>query len=141
MTSVDHPLAGSKKIKLKDLLDYPAILPAKTTFTRQLVEKLFAQNRLQLDIGMSTNYLETIKMMVSVGMAWSVLPLTMVEDTLELLPMGNVSLQRKLGYIYHQDHTLSNAAEAFIRLLEQHRCLVFDYSIVMSRPIDGKTYE
>jgi DNA-binding transcriptional LysR family regulator len=119
MTSPEHPLAGKKGVQLEDLLEYPAILPAANTFTRQLMESIFKDHRIRLEVEMPTNYLETIKMMVSVGMAWSILPLTLLDDTLKVLPVKEVNLVRRLGYIHHRDHTLSNAARAFINLLEQ----------------------
>ncbi len=120
MTSTDHALTQKPNVSLTDLLDYPAILPAANTFTRQLVETIFKDHQIRLEVEMSTNYLETIKMMVSVGMAWSILPLTMLDDTLTVLPIENLNLSRKLGYIHHRDHTLSNAARAFIELIEKY---------------------
>jgi len=120
MTSVDHALTRLHDVSLKDLLDYPAILPAANTFTRQLVENIFKDHKIRLEVEMSTNYLETIRMMVSVGMAWSILPLTMLDDSLRILPIEDMRLVRKLGYIYHRDHTLSNAARAFISILDRH---------------------
>lgn len=121
MVARDHPLAQRGEIGLKQLLDYPSILPAENTFTRQLVEKLFSDRKLNLAVEMSTNYLETIRMMVSIGMAWSVLPNTMLDNTLSTLPVRNTGLNRELGYIFHRDHTLSNAAAAFIQGLEQNK--------------------
>lgn len=117
MTASDHALAQQKNVQLTDLLEYPVILPAANTFTRQLVEGIFKDHRIRLEVELSTNYLETIKMMVSVGMAWSILPLTMLDDTLRVVPVADIHLVRRLGYIHHRDHTLSNAAQAFIRLL------------------------
>ena len=119
MTSSDHPLTKYRKLRLTDLLDYPAILPGENTFTRQLIDKLFHDNRLRLNIEMSTNYLETIRMIVSIGMAWSILPESMLEKGLKVLPLRNINLSRKLGYIYHMEHTQSNACRAFIKELEQ----------------------
>ena len=119
MTAADHALTRLDKITLNDLLEYPTILPAANTFTRQLVETIFKDHRIRLEVDMSTNYLETIKMLVSVGMAWSILPLTMLDDSLMVLPVENIRLIRKLGYIYHRDHTLSNAASAFISILDR----------------------
>lgn len=120
MTSTDHALTQIPNVSLSDLLDYPAILPAANTFTRQLVETIFKDHQIRLEVEMSTNYLETIKMMVSVGMAWSILPLTMLDESLTVLPIENLNLSRKLGYIHHRDHTLSNAARAFIELIEKY---------------------
>lgn len=117
-TSRDHPLAREKTISLQQLLTYPAILPGENTFTRQKVEQAFAKKRLVLNIESSTNYLETIKMMVSIGMAWSVLPETMLDDTVIKIPVQDMSISRSLGYILHKDHTLSNAGRSFINLLE-----------------------
>ena len=119
MTSAGHPLTKYRKLHLQDLLDFPAILPGENTFTRQLVDKLFQDRRLQLNVEMSTNYLETIRMIVAIGMAWSILPESMLGADLKALPLPNVSLSRKLGYIYHLEHTQSNACRAFIRELER----------------------
>ena len=119
MTSRDHALTRLADVKLADLLDYPAIMPAANTFTRQLVENIFKDHKIRLEVDMSTNYLETIKMMVSVGMAWSILPMTMLDASLAVLPVKDISLSRKLGYIHHRDHTLSNAARAFIEILDR----------------------
>jgi len=119
MTSTDHPLTRYRKLKLQDLLDFPVILPGENTFTRQLIDKLFRDNRLQLNAEMSTNYLETIRMIVSIGMAWSILPESMLGTGLKALPLQNIRLSRKLGYIFHMEHTQSNACRAFIAELEQ----------------------
>jgi DNA-binding transcriptional LysR family regulator len=123
MTSQNHPITKYKHIILNDLLDFPAILPGGNTFTRQLINNIFQDADLKLELEMSTNYLETIKMMVSVGMAWSILPLTMVDRSVRVLPIKNFILKRQLGYIYHQEHTLSNAATAFIECLNKYATL------------------
>lgn len=120
MTATDHPLTKYRKLQLSDLLEYPAILPGESTFTRQLIDKLFRDNRLRLNVEMSTNYLETIRMIVSIGMAWSILPESMLDRGLQALPLRNIKLSRKLGYIYHMEHTQSNACRAFTRELERN---------------------
>ena len=69
---------------------------------------------------MSTNYLETIKMMVTIGLGWSILPATMIEAPLRSIPLKEIQLERQLGYIYHRSRSLSNAAQAFITTLENN---------------------
>ena len=120
MSASTHPLSTYKRIRLEDLLDFPVILPGENTFTRMLIEDVFHAAGLNLEVEMSTNYLETIKMMVSVGMAWSILPRTMYDKTLRILKIRGLQLERKLGYIYHREHTLSNAAKAFITTIKQY---------------------
>jgi len=113
----EHPLAGRERVSLRQLADYPAVFPGANTFTHRVVSGLFEQHGIRPDIGMSTNYLETIKMMVSIGLAWSVLPRTMLDNQVRALPIPGVALQRRLGVIWHSGRTLSNAAEALIELL------------------------
>lgn len=110
----EHPLARLPGICLEDIARYPAVFPGDHTFTHHIVRRLFEQQGLSFSIAMSTNYLETIKMMVSIGLAWSVLPRIMLDGQVERLQVPDVHLSRRLGCILHTERTLSNAAEAFI---------------------------
>jgi DNA-binding transcriptional LysR family regulator len=120
--AIDHPLNKLKQVSLKDLSGYPAILPEANTFTFKLLAEKFKQQNLALNAPMPTNYLETIKMLVSVGLGWSLLPDTMLENAEEaglvILKLDQVSLTRSLGLLYLQGRTLSNAAKAFIGLIK-----------------------
>ncbi|WAC43664.1 LysR family transcriptional regulator [Pseudomonas sp. SL4(2022)] len=117
----EHPLARSQAISLADVAHHPAVFPGGNTFTHHIVRRLFEAQGLTPNIAMSTNYLETIKMMVSIGLAWSVLPRTMLDDQVARLPLPGIQLTRQLGYISHTERTLSNAARAFMNLLDAHR--------------------
>lgn len=114
----DHPLATRAKVGLADLAAHPAVLPDAVTFTHRIVANAFARRGLSLQLRMTTNYLETIKMMVSVGLAWSALPQTMVDAQVAVLPVQGTQLSRRLGYVVHGGRTLSRAAQAFIGLLQ-----------------------
>jgi DNA-binding transcriptional LysR family regulator len=120
VVSPDHPLAGSKLLTLNELTHHQAILPGLHTFTGRLVKKLFDASELNLTVRMNTNYLETIKMMVSIGLGWSVLPISMLDEGLYCLAVENVHIERQLGAIYHKQRTLSNAALAFLDMLEKY---------------------
>ncbi|MDA7088372.1 LysR family transcriptional regulator [Pseudomonas sp. SA3-5] len=117
----EHPLARSKTISLADVAVHPAVFPGGNTFTHHIVRRLFEAQELTPNIAMSTNYLETIKMMVSIGLAWSVLPRTMLDEQVARLPLPGIQLSRQLGYISHTERTLSNAARAFMQLLDAQR--------------------
>ncbi|WP_313089604.1 LysR family transcriptional regulator [Pseudomonas sp.] len=114
----EHPLARKREITLADIAHYPAVFPGGNTFTHHVAQRLFEREGLQPNIAMSTNYMETIKMMVSIGIAWSVLPRTMLDEQVVRLAVPGVQLSRQLGYITHTDRTLSNAARAFMALLD-----------------------
>ena len=117
----EHPLARNGAVTLADVALHPAVFPGGNTFTHHIVQGLFQAQGLTPNIAMSTNYLETIKMMVSIGLAWSVLPRTMLDDQVVRLPLPGIQLQRRLGYILHRERTLSNAARAFMALLDAQR--------------------
>lgn len=119
MVGRDHPLANRGQIPLQALADYPAILPSMSTFTRRIVEGMFQEHDLKIDVPISTNYLETIKMMASIGLGWTVLPATMLDAEISALPIEGVALSRTLGVVYHPGHSLSNAAQAILNLLNQ----------------------
>lgn len=119
VTSLDSDL--STNTNLLALSESPAILPDLSTYTGRLVKRCFDDRNLPLTINMTTNYLETIKMMVSVGLGWSVLPESMVDEQIRPLRLGGVVLTRRLGVARHQRRQLSNAAEAFYEVLRANR--------------------
>lgn len=123
MAAPEHPLAQEREVTLAMLTEYDAILPSPVTFTRRIVESLFDRHRLTLSISMSTNYLETIYMMVSIGLGWSVLPATMLDGAVRELPVATALPQRQLGYVMHPARSLSNAAQHFLHELERHNNL------------------
>ncbi len=107
-------------ITLAHLSKLPAILPDVSTYTGRLVKACFDEHGLPLNITMATNYLETIKMLVTVGLGWSLLPQTLVDEQLMELNLPLV-ISRDLGVITHPKRTLTNAAKAFLELLEAAR--------------------
>lgn len=117
VVSRDHPLAQLDAPDLGALIHYPALLPAPNTFTHQLVREQLARQGLAPHLGMSTNYLDTIRMMVSIGLGWSLLPETMIDNSLVQLPISNDPIHRPLGLIYHRDRTLTNAARELVQML------------------------
>lgn len=107
---------STANITLEHLSRLPAILPDVSTYTGRLVKACFDEHGLPLNITMATNYLETIKMLVSVGLGWSLLPQTLLDDQLMVLDLPLV-ISRDLGVITHPKRTLSNAGRAFLDLL------------------------
>jgi DNA-binding transcriptional LysR family regulator len=117
----EHPLCAYQRPTLADLGKHANVLPGLDTYTGQIIKQLFQHQGQALDTLMTSNYLETIKMMVNVGLGWSVLPRSMLDSSLVELDVRAPALSRQLGYIVHRKHSLSNAARAFIALLENDR--------------------
>jgi DNA-binding transcriptional LysR family regulator len=115
-----HPLYKRKKVDLTELLTYPAILPSVNTNTTQIILKTFGIDINKLNMTMTSNHLDAIKMMVTVGLGWSVLPESLIDNSLHALPIKNAIINRQLGCIHHQHRTLSNAASAMLTCMKNN---------------------
>lgn len=116
MCSPDHILHLKNNVTLTELSTLEAILPGMNTYTGKIVRQTFAEQNINIQSSMVTNYLETIKMMVSIGLGWSVLPKTM-KDSLEVIHVPDVYIERTLGVIEHRGRQPSNSARAFKSML------------------------
>lgn len=114
-----HPLARRTRIKPTNLVGYPAILPGPGTYTREIVLAALAPIRHELNVVMSTNYLEVLKMLAGIGLGWSALPRTMIDDELKVVHIDRVHIRRELGIVLHRARTLSNAGQAMIATIKE----------------------
>jgi len=112
----EHPLTGKAVVSLEELARHPAVLPGPTTYTRAILEQALAEHGLEIVFEMSTNYMETLKMLAEINLGWSLLPATIRGKTLELLSVP-LRLSRDLGVVTHEDRILSNPARALLKLL------------------------
>ncbi len=115
MVGLDHPLADRTEVTLADLFVHPAVLPGSTTYTRAILEEAVRNVGVQLKVGMATNYLETLHMLVATGLGWSLLPATLLDHQVARLDVPEMRLARQLGAVTHQKRSLSNAAMEMIR--------------------------
>ena len=105
----NHP-----QITLSELLDYPAVLPEKATFTMRRIETAFRDVSIRTLNGLNANNMETIRMLIETGLGWGVLPMKMYRDTLNILETPEISLNRILGMAYHSKKSLNMPALTFI---------------------------
>lgn len=118
VAGAEHPLALLAQPTLANLADHPALLPDTATATYRVVSRLFLEANLHLNPQMPTNYLETIKMMTSVGLGWSVLPTRMLDASLRVLNIG-MPVSRVLGGIGLAGRQLSNTSKALLEIVQQ----------------------
>lgn len=118
-----HSLAAQPNLQLADLSRHPAVMPDTNTYTTQLISKLFETQAATLDIGMVSNHLDTIKMLLSIGLGWGVLPKRILDSELVILNVEHEPIMRPLGCIHHNQRSLNNAASMFLQLLQrdQHK--------------------
>jgi len=119
VVSRNHPLAQVKRVQAAMLLDYPAILPGLGTYTREIILNSFGPLRDKIQVGMATNYLEVLKMLAAIGLGWSALPRTMIDEGLKVVQIEKREIRRELGIVTHERRTLSNAGQAMIRIIRE----------------------
>ncbi len=108
-----HPLSQVSSLSMDTLVKQPLLLPAAHTFTTQMTLDYFARQQLKPIAQMSSNALEAIRMMVSIGLGWSVLPDCLITEELTKLPLP-IPLNRQLGMAWHSVYSQSLATQTLI---------------------------
>ena len=99
---------------LDALTTLPAILPARGTTTRTLIDRACTAAGLSPRVRLETDHLETIRMLVSVGFGWSVLPRSLVGPSVTEIDVPQLRMTRQLGIVRHRRREESPAARALI---------------------------
>ena len=115
VVSPEHALARRKRVTLAELARHPAVLPDEATYTHRIIKAELAKHGVQPRVRLATNYLETLKMLVGIGLGWSVLPRSMLDASVRALSIPGFAPARSLGAVWHSKRTLSAPAR---RLLE-----------------------
>jgi DNA-binding transcriptional LysR family regulator len=63
--------------------------------------------------------MEVLRMLAGIGLGWSALPHTLIDDSLHVVHIKNVNIHRTLGAVVHRARTLSNAGKAMIDILKE----------------------
>jgi DNA-binding transcriptional LysR family regulator len=118
VAGLDHPLARQKTVSPEQLVAYPAILPGPNTVTRAEVVQALGAHANNLNVRMTSNYLEVLKTLAGIGLGWSALPKTMIDDSLSMVHVKKIEIKRRLGIVSHRQRTLSNAAQRMIDTIQ-----------------------
>ena len=132
--AADHELATVNGIDTRLLLEHAAIMPSLGTFTRKIINNLFSASENRINIILETNYLETIKVMVSANLGWSILPESMVDSSLVSRHLSGLDVRRPLGIVTRKKRTLSLSSNAMIDLLRACRLTEQAWSSLAQKP-------
>jgi DNA-binding transcriptional LysR family regulator len=119
VAAAEHELALKQSVTLRQLANYPAVLPDDATYTHRIIRDALQTHGIAPRVRLATNYMETLKMLVAIGLGWSVLPTSMLDDSIRSLPVRGLELSRELGVVWHQRRTQSAPAHALVNLLLQ----------------------
>ncbi len=110
----DHELTRSRRVSLTQLAAHPAVLPDAATYTHRIIKAALLARGVAPHVRLATNYLETLKMLVAIGLGWSVLPRSMLDDSIVTLEVAGLALERELGLVWHERRSQSGPAQALI---------------------------
>jgi len=118
VVSPGHVLAKRKRIRLAELAHHPAVLPDEATYTHRIIKAELAKHAVAPRVRLATNYLETLKMLVGIGLGWSVLPRSMLDASVRALVVPGFAPRRFLGAVWHEKRVLSAPARKLLGILE-----------------------
>jgi DNA-binding transcriptional LysR family regulator len=118
-----HPWAQAGKVSRDDIAQQHYILYGKGSYTVQIIEAYFRQDKIVLHSLLDLGNMEAIKELVKLGLGISIIaPWTakkeIEEGSLVALPLGRRKLKRRWGILHWQGRRLSLAEETFAGLCE-----------------------
>ncbi|MCL4107981.1 UNVERIFIED_CONTAM: hypothetical protein GTU68_017009 [Idotea baltica] len=118
----DHPLLKESSVNLQQLSEYPSVLPSEVTETYRVINRQMESSGLTLNVQMTNNNIDTLKMLVGAGLGWTLLPKTLLDDSVKEIKLDkqNIVFERELGVVVHRKRSLSNAAKAMQRMLDEY---------------------
>ncbi len=121
ITRLDHPLAAKKQPTLKDVAQYPLILPPKNLSTHRFVESVFAEHELDHDVKLEVGGYDVIKKYVELGLGISIVMSHCLSgaDHLHTAPLRRYFPARTYGVVLRKEKVLSPAAARFVETLRE----------------------
>jgi DNA-binding transcriptional LysR family regulator len=118
-----HPWAQAGKVSRDDIAQQHYILYGKGSYTVQMIETYFREDKIVLHSLLDLGNMEAIKELVKLGLGISIIaPWTakkeIEEGSLVALPLGRRKLKRRWGILHWQGRRLSLAEETFAGLCE-----------------------
>lgn len=120
ITCRGHPLAQRKRIAMKDLADYPLILPPKNQSTFRFVEAAFTQRGLPYDVKLEVGGYDVIKQYVRLNLGISIVMSHCLRprDRLHSVSVKRYFPRRHYGVVMQKGRMLSPQAVKFIQTLD-----------------------
>jgi DNA-binding transcriptional LysR family regulator len=120
--SPNHTLAKRRTISVAELAREPLVLLDRTTSTRSLIDKRFAELGVRPHVGMEMSSVEVIKRLVELGFGLSIIPELSVQRELTQRSLAALRVpspwpKRHVGLVTAKSGGLSYAARAFLEVL------------------------
>src|SRR5215813_490678 len=123
IAALGHPLSKLRKVSLRDISQYPLILPPRHLSTWRQVELVFLQHHLPYEVRLEMGGWEVIKRYVELGMGISIVMNVCLtgRDRLEVIPVHRYFPKRVYGIVRLRSRALSPQARAFIDTFKRNQ--------------------
>jgi len=121
ITALGHPLSNLRRVTLRDISQYPLILPPRHLSTWRQVEMVFMQHRLPYEVRLEMGGWEVIKRYVELGMGISIVINVCLtgRERLEVIPVTRYFPKRTYGIVLLKGRALSPQARHFIAMFKE----------------------
>lgn len=118
-----HPLKDRKSVSWSDMRDAGLIVVSNFTATRVLMDYQLAQHGIYLNGSYEVQHHATAINLVAVGVGCAILPSSTLNEGerqhILKIPLNNPLVNRKVILLRHKNVSLSPAAQAFFKLIQQ----------------------
>ena len=121
IVKADHPLSMRKSVTLNDLAQYPAALPAKGLQARKVLDKILADNDINLNVRLEINEVTPLLRLVRNINIFTVLSSSATEDAPDLraIPIDHHECHMEGAVIAVKERYVKPASKEFIRILSE----------------------
>ena len=112
-----------RRISLKDVAQYPLILPPRQQSTYRIIELAFAEHSLEPDVKFEVGGYEVIKTYVKLGLGISIVMSHCLhgDERLHTASLKRWFPKRDYGLVLRKGQALSPATERFVEMVRQEQ--------------------
>ena len=115
----DHPLTQLGDINIANLADYTAIVPPQSSSIRLALDRMMLRG-VERRVTMESPDFSNAKSMAAVGLGWTVLPASELDDSLSVVDVPDLQLNYSVAAVRSMKRTISRATLAFLESLPSH---------------------
>lgn len=124
MTAKNHPFAGKKQVKFKELGDVPLILMSENFIIRRIFDEACKIKGCPFSPILELSQMDDLREMVEQNIGVSVLPHLYVRSmcnrrSIKAIPFADTAIKRTIGIVYRKGRHMSAASLKLIESLQQ----------------------
>ena len=121
----DHPLAKQESVSVHDLTGESYVTFVSELRIRRRIDRWLRESKVSMNVVHEFDNIENIKRAVEIGSGITILPMSTIQREVEFnslvaVELNDVDWYRPLGLVHKRHKKLTQAAQHFVQLLQQH---------------------